>query len=56
MATKTTTLRVIEPATEKVMAELQEATVEEADAAVARAKKMVTRTPSFGSEATSTRA
>jgi acyl-CoA reductase-like NAD-dependent aldehyde dehydrogenase len=39
MATKTTTLRVIEPATEKVMAELQEATVEEADAAVARAKK-----------------
>jgi betaine-aldehyde dehydrogenase len=38
MATKTTTLRVIEPATEKVMAELQEATVEEADAAVARAK------------------
>jgi acyl-CoA reductase-like NAD-dependent aldehyde dehydrogenase len=38
MATKTTTLRVIEPATEEVMAELQEATVEEADAAVARAK------------------
>ena len=38
MATKTTTLKVIEPATEKVMAELQEATVEEADAAVARAK------------------
>src|ERR1700716_348239 len=38
MATKTTTRRVIEPATEKVMAELQEATVEEADAAVARAK------------------
>ena len=38
MATETTTLRVIEPATEKVMAELQEATVEEADAAVARAK------------------
>ena len=38
MATKTTTLRVIEPATEKVMAELHEATVEEADAAVARAK------------------
>src|SRR3979490_310740 len=38
MATKTTALRVIEPATEKVMAELQEATVEEADAAVARAK------------------
>jgi len=38
MAIKTTTLRVIEPATEKVMAELHEATVEEADAAVARAK------------------
>jgi acyl-CoA reductase-like NAD-dependent aldehyde dehydrogenase len=38
MAVKTTTLRVIEPATEKVMAELHEATVEEADAAVARAK------------------
>ncbi len=38
MATKTSTLRVIEPATEKVMAEVQEATVEEADAAVARAK------------------
>src|SRR5467141_3571094 len=38
MATKTGTLRVIEPATEKVMAELHEATVEEADAAVARAK------------------
>jgi acyl-CoA reductase-like NAD-dependent aldehyde dehydrogenase len=38
MATKTTTLRVIEPATEQVMAELHEATVEEADAAVARAK------------------
>jgi betaine-aldehyde dehydrogenase len=38
MATKTTTFKVIEPATEKVMAELQEATVEEADAAVARAK------------------
>ncbi len=38
MATKTTTLRVIEPATEKVMAELHEATIEEADAAVARAK------------------
>ena len=38
MAIKTATLRVIEPATEKVMAELHEATVEEADAAVARAK------------------
>jgi len=38
MATRTTTLKVIEPATEKVMAELDEATVEEADAAVARAK------------------
>ena len=38
MAIKTTMLRVIEPATEKVMAELHEATVEEADAAVARAK------------------
>jgi betaine-aldehyde dehydrogenase len=38
MATETRTLRVIEPATEKVMAELHEATVEEADAAVARAK------------------
>ena len=38
MATKTGSLRVIEPATEQVMAELQEATVEEADQAVARAK------------------
>src|SRR3982074_2574118 len=38
MATKTGTLRVIEPATEQVMAELHEATVEEADQAVARAK------------------
>ena len=38
MATETKTLRVFEPATEKVMAELHEATVEEADAAVARAK------------------
>ncbi|HXM73242.1 MAG TPA: aldehyde dehydrogenase family protein [Candidatus Dormibacteraeota bacterium] len=38
MATETKTLRVIEPATEQVMAELHEATVEEADAAVARAK------------------
>src|SRR5258708_14941137 len=38
MTIETKTLRVIEPATEKVMAELHEATVEEADAAVARAK------------------
>jgi acyl-CoA reductase-like NAD-dependent aldehyde dehydrogenase len=38
MAAKIGTLRVIEPATEKVMAELPEATVEEADQAVARAK------------------
>jgi betaine-aldehyde dehydrogenase len=38
MATKTGTLRVIEPATEQVLAELQEATVEDADEAVARAK------------------
>jgi acyl-CoA reductase-like NAD-dependent aldehyde dehydrogenase len=38
MATKTSTLKVIEPATEKVMVEVQEATVEEADTAVARAK------------------
>ncbi|HSS93664.1 MAG TPA: aldehyde dehydrogenase family protein [Candidatus Dormibacteraeota bacterium] len=38
MATKTGTLRVIEPATEQVLAELNEATVEEADQAVARAK------------------
>jgi betaine-aldehyde dehydrogenase len=38
MATETKTLKVIEPATEKVMAELHEASVEEADAAVARAK------------------
>src|SRR6266853_2818352 len=38
MATDTRTLRVIEPATEKVMAELHEASVDEADAAVARAK------------------
>ena len=38
MATKIGTLRVIEPATEQVLAELQEATVEEADQAVARAK------------------
>jgi acyl-CoA reductase-like NAD-dependent aldehyde dehydrogenase len=38
MATKTGTLRVIEPATEQTLAELHEATVEEADEAVARAK------------------
>jgi betaine-aldehyde dehydrogenase len=38
MAIETKTLKVIEPATEKVLAELHEATVEEADAAVARAK------------------
>jgi acyl-CoA reductase-like NAD-dependent aldehyde dehydrogenase len=38
MATETRTMRVIEPATEKVLAEIQEATVEEADQAVARAK------------------
>jgi acyl-CoA reductase-like NAD-dependent aldehyde dehydrogenase len=38
MATKTGALRVIEPATEQVLAELNEATVEEADQAVARAK------------------
>jgi betaine-aldehyde dehydrogenase len=38
MATRTGTLSVIEPATEQVLAELQEATVEEADQAVARAK------------------
>ncbi len=38
MATRTGTLRVIEPATEQVLAELQDATVEEADQAVARAK------------------
>src|SRR5438445_1778993 len=38
MATKTGTLRVIEPATEQVMAELHEARVEEGDQAVARAK------------------
>ena len=38
MATNTASLKVIEPATEKVMAELTEATVEEADQAVARAK------------------
>ena len=38
MATKTGTLRVIEPATEQVLAELQEATVE--DAFVAIGKKL----------------
>jgi betaine-aldehyde dehydrogenase len=38
MATRTGTLRVIEPATERVLAELVEATVEDADRAVARAK------------------
>jgi acyl-CoA reductase-like NAD-dependent aldehyde dehydrogenase len=38
MATKTGTLKVIEPATEKVMAELTEASVEDADKAIARAK------------------
>ena len=38
MATQTRLLRVMEPATEKVLAELHEASVEEADAAVARAK------------------
>src|SRR2546430_1174764 len=38
MATQTRTVKVIEPATEKVLAELPEATVEEADQAVARAK------------------
>src|SRR5467141_3567853 len=35
---RTDALRVIEPATERVLAELQEATVEDADRAVARAK------------------
>jgi acyl-CoA reductase-like NAD-dependent aldehyde dehydrogenase len=39
MATKTgTSLRVIEPATEQVLAEVHEASIEEADQAVARAK------------------
>jgi acyl-CoA reductase-like NAD-dependent aldehyde dehydrogenase len=38
MATQTRTLKVMEPATERVLAELHEASVEEADAAVARAK------------------
>ena len=38
MAVHTGTVRVIEPATEKVLAELKEASVEDADRAVARAK------------------
>jgi len=38
MATKTGTLKVIEPATEKVLAELTEASLEDADRAVAKAK------------------
>ena len=39
MATKTgASLRVIEPATEQVLAEVREAGIEEADQAVARAK------------------
>ena len=38
MAIHTGTIRVIEPATEGVLAELKEATVEDADRAVARAK------------------
>jgi betaine-aldehyde dehydrogenase len=38
MATETSRLKVIEPATEKVLAELTEATVEDTDRAVARAK------------------
>ena len=38
MATQTGTIRVIEPATEKVLAELREASVEDADRAVAKAK------------------
>jgi betaine-aldehyde dehydrogenase len=38
MATKTGSLKVIEPATEMVMAEISEATVEDTDRAVARAK------------------
>ena len=38
MATTTGTLTVIEPATEKVLAELQQATVEDADRAVAKAR------------------
>ena len=39
MATQARTLNVIEPATEKIMAELTEATVEDADRAVAQARK-----------------
>ena len=39
MATQTRTLKVIEPATEKVLAELKEATAEDADRAVARARQ-----------------
>ena len=38
MAVQTGTIRVVEPATEKVLAELKEASVEDADQAVARAK------------------
>ena len=38
MATQTGTIRVIEPATERVLAELSEASVEDADRAVAKAK------------------
>src|SRR6202165_5034161 len=38
MATQTRTLKVMEPATEKVLAELEEASAEDADEAVARAK------------------
>jgi len=38
MATQTGTIRVIEPATEKVLAELREASVEDTDRAVAKAK------------------
>ena len=38
MATETGTLKVIEPATEKVLAELTEASVEDTDKAIARAK------------------
>src|SRR6476620_2884172 len=38
VTTRTGTVTVIEPATEKVLAELQEASVEDADRAVARAR------------------
>src|SRR5690242_2877539 len=38
MAIQTGTIRVIEPATERILAELKEASVEDADKAVARAK------------------